>query len=255
MKFGGRDFARILRAVRQPEQYKAMANMFRLAPEAPRLLLMYLSGRGRYPRQVRIRTPLGYISPTLYSHHDLLTVNEVFFRLDYEAGPETRVVVDLGSNIGLSALYFLTRHESVRCYLAEPVPINIERLKSNLREYESRWTLHECAVDAENGIVAFGTERTGRYGGIGKDTGNVMQLPCRSVNDLLLEVLQREGSIDMLKIDTEGAETRTVAAINAANLSHIKTICMEAARGGDTLHLDGFEKTSFNALHRFTRVR
>ncbi len=39
------------------------------------------------------------------------------------------VVVDFGSNIGISALYFLTRNQDIKVYLFEPVPQNILRLK------------------------------------------------------------------------------------------------------------------------------
>ena len=38
-----------------------------------------------------------------------------------------RAVIDLGSNIGISALYFLTRNADCRVWLYEPVPRNVER--------------------------------------------------------------------------------------------------------------------------------
>ena len=47
------------------------------------------------------------------------------------------MAVDFGSNIGISALYFLTRNPSVQVYLFEPVPSNIERLRENLKGYEN----------------------------------------------------------------------------------------------------------------------
>ena len=69
----------------------------------------YLGGSGDYPYRCRIRTPLGVVATALYSRDDMLTVNEVFCRQDYRAGTDLRVAVDLGANIGISALYFLTR--------------------------------------------------------------------------------------------------------------------------------------------------
>src|SRR5688572_9903353 len=116
--------------------------MFRVYRSPVPALVRYTFGTGRYPVQIPVRTPLGWLSPTLYSHHDLLTLNEIFCRLDYAVGPTPRVVVDVGSNIGLSALYFLTRDPSVRCYLFEPVPQNVERLRGNLAGFEERFTLH-----------------------------------------------------------------------------------------------------------------
>ena len=73
---------------------------------------------------VSVNTPVGMYDMTLYSCHDILTVNEIFCRNDYPASQDLRVVVDIGSNIGISAAYFLTRNNQVRCYLFEPDPKN-----------------------------------------------------------------------------------------------------------------------------------
>ena len=71
------------------------------------------------------------------------TVNEVFCRQDYGADASIRAVVDVGSNIGISALYFLTRSPDCRAWLYEPVPRNVERLRGNLAGYEDRYALRE----------------------------------------------------------------------------------------------------------------
>ncbi len=61
-------------------------------------------------------------------------------------GPRARVVVDIGSNIGISALYFLTRNPACRCWLYEPVPRNVERLRANLRRLRGPLRAHGGAV-------------------------------------------------------------------------------------------------------------
>ena len=61
----------------------------------------------------------------------------------------------------------------------------------------------------------------------------------RHVNDVLDEVLGREPVIDILKLDTEGAEARTVEAIREELLPHIRTIYMEAGDAG-AARLPGF---------------
>ena len=52
-------------------------------------------GRGDYPYRCPVRTPAGIVAPTLHSSHDMFTVNEVFCREDYAAGPALRTVVDM----------------------------------------------------------------------------------------------------------------------------------------------------------------
>jgi FkbM family methyltransferase len=128
----------------------------------------------------------------------------------------------------LSALYFLTRNSESRCYLFEPLPQNIERLEGNLSSFRDRYVLDHNAVADADGTVEFGVEPTGQYGGIGVRTGRSIQVRCRSINSVLQDVLQRESRIDLLKIDTEGAEERTVRAIDPAYLDYIGALYLEA---------------------------
>src|SRR5829696_753236 len=141
---GGRRPSMVAREALSGANYRAAWRMLRICAEPRRALGRYLLGRGRYPWRCPVRTPGGTVAPTLYSVHDMWTLNEVFCREDYRAGPELGAVVDLGSNIGISALYFLTRARSARCWLYEPVPRNAERLRLNLAGLEGRYELREA---------------------------------------------------------------------------------------------------------------
>ena len=211
-----------------PRHYAALAAMVRRYPDFPTVAKRYFVGGGGYPYACRIRTPTGLVAPVAYTHHDIFTVHEIFGREDYKAGDDLRIAVDIGSNIGISALYMLTRNPESRCYLYEPVPRNVERLHRNLMSFRDRYTLQQVAVAASDQIVDFTIEPTGRYGGIGATVGSEhIQVTCRSVAAVIAEVLDREGIIDILKIDTEGAEVATVGAIPADQLARIRTICFE----------------------------
>jgi len=226
---GRRSAKRVMAALWGRQHYIALLHMARVYPGFAANLWRYLTGRGSYPYQPVVRTPLGPIRPTLYTHHDLLTLNEIFCRRDYAADQTSRIVVDLGSNIGISALYFLTRSRESRCLLFEPDARNIARLKENLAGHEDRYELHEFAVADQRGEVTFGIEPTGRYGGIGRNTGDSIRVPCRHINDVLESVLKRFERIDILKIDTEGVEIATVKAIDPAWLPRVEAIYLEAA--------------------------
>jgi FkbM family methyltransferase len=226
---GGRPGGMIARALLEPGQYAAVARMVRRYPASADVVKRYLLGGGDYPYACRVRTPMGIVAPVTYTHHDIFTVQEVFGREDYRAGRDLRVAVDVGSNIGISALYFLTRNRDARCYLYEPVPRNVERLRSNLTAYEDRYELQDVAVAADGGTVAFTVEPFGRYGGIGVVGDQHIDVTCRAITEVLDEVLAQEGRVDLLKIDTEGAETATVRAIRPDQLSRIDTICFETS--------------------------
>jgi FkbM family methyltransferase len=207
--------------------YRALKNSF-LRYERPfDSLFRYLFAAGRYPVAVPIRTPLGVVRPVIYSHHDMLTVNEVFCREDYRCGERIRVVVDLGSNIGLSALYFLTRNREAFAYLFEPLPRNGERLLENLRDFEDRYEFHPVAVTLSDDEAEFGFEETGRYGGVGLKRERVMRVPCREVSSVLRGILEKRGEIDVLKIDIESLEEEILGAIPQDLLRRIKQIFVE----------------------------
>lgn len=224
---GGRSVGLVARSIVEPQHYVALGRMVRRYPAFSQVAKRYFLGGGEYPYACRVRTPVGTVSPVIYSHHDVFTIHEIFGREDYRAGPELGVVVDIGSNIGISATYFLTRNRSSRCYLYEPVPRNVERLRRNLSAFEGRYELQQVAVGRRSELVDFTLESTGRYGGIGVPGVEQIQVQCRAISDVLDEVFERELAIDLLKIDTEGAELDTVRAIPGRQLERIRTICFE----------------------------
>jgi len=249
MTIAGRPLGAILRAPFQARHLVALVNMLRVYPRPWRELSRYLLGRGSYPYACRVRTPLGTRVLTLDSHHDLLTVNEVFCRLDYRCSPGLRTVVDIGSNIGVSALYFLTRDPGATCWLFEPDPHNLARLRANLAGFEDRYVLDERAVADTGGRVRFGVEPTGRYGGIDVETGTSIEVDCVAIDDVLTRVLAETDGIDLLKIDTEGAEARTVRAIRPDLVRRVRRIYLECTA------FEEFDPTLFRQSRRGQCIR
>lgn len=217
-------------------------------------LYRYASQRGEYPYVCEMRTPIGGVSAELGSWHDMVTVTEIFCRLDYRAQSTVKTVVDIGSNIGISALYFLTRNRTAHCYLAEPDPRNVARLRRNLAPFADRYTLYECAVSDVLGMFDFGVESTGRYGGIGLDLPDSIRVQCREINDLLQAVIANAGRIDIVKLDTEGMEERTVRAIRPRVLREINLIYLESLVPLEPLHPDSTHQTKRLATWRLTPI-
>lgn len=216
-----------LKAIIGKQHYVAFLNMIMVCPDFLDVFVRYFWGKGDYPYAVKLRTPSGIISPTLFSYYDMLTVNEIFCRLDYGIDNGAKVVVDFGSNIGISALYFLTKNKESKCYLFEPVPENIKKLTDNLKNFSHRYVLSEAAVSNENCIKKFGIDKFGRCGGLSREADNYINVKCADVNDILKDILAKEKSIDILKIDTEGNELEIVKAIEKSTLPKIKVIFFE----------------------------
>lgn len=227
MNIGNRNLKQFFKAITGKQHYVAFLNIIKICPDFFNVFVRYFLGKGSYPYFIKIKTPLGIVSPVLYSYYDMLTFNEIFCRLDYKADSKFKVVVDFGSNIGLSALYFLTRNDYSRCYLFEPVSDNVKKLRANLKDFSHRYSLNEVAVSNENGIKKFGVEEFGRCGGLLRETGDYINVKCVNVNDILQNILDKEKSIDILKIDTEGNELDIINAIEKSILSKIKIIFFE----------------------------
>jgi FkbM family methyltransferase len=233
--FGNRPLGTVAKAPFQINHYRALKNSFLVYQHPLDGLLRYFFAAGRYPVALPIRTPLGMVRPMLYSHHDMLTVSEIFCREDYRCGKDVRTVVDFGSNIGLSALYFLTRNRRSFAYLFEPLPRNGEKLHENLRAFEGRYEFHPVAVALSDGEAEFGFEETGRYGGVGLKREGVMRVPCREVGRVLCAILEERREIDVLKIDIESLEEEILAAIPRNLLSRIKQIFVEYTYRGNLM--------------------
>ena len=213
--------------------YIAFFNIFAYFKSPLKILIAYVFEVGSYPKNISVRTPLGLQCMTAFSHHDLITIIECFGKLDYKAPKSFSVVIDFGSNIGISALYFLTRNKCVKVYLFEPVPRNIERLKQNLKGFEERYELRECAVGIEDGCLDFACDDTGRYGGLIKggaihfyqwDPKKIITVNVVSANKVLDEILSRHKCADILKIDVEGYENKILGSIKSEILSRIDSI-------------------------------
>lgn len=218
-------------------------------------LARYVAGIGKYPYTCEIHTPLGRATLDLGSSHDIVTVTEVFCREDYRCRSDIEVVVDIGSNIGASGLYFLTRNSSCRVYLFEPDPRNVARLRSNLAQYADRTRLSEVAIvptPSSDGNVPFGLEPTGRYGRISDDSNRAITVQATTINDALRDILEREQRIDVLKIDTEGSEPDLVTALDPSALPHIDVIYFEAD-APHPLHPELFSHSQTLSVNCLTR--
>ncbi len=163
----------------------------------------------------------------MYSPDDVQTINEIYLRKDYYFEGVHKTVVDFGSNIGISALYFLSRTKDAFVYCFEPLLQNTERLNENLASYRDHFHLSEVAVGERNEIVSFGWEPTGRYGGVNRETDRTITVPCVDSNEQLQAIVDRHQRIDLLKIDIETLESVVTKRIPVELARKIGNIVVE----------------------------
>jgi hypothetical protein len=83
------------------------------------------------------------------------------------------------------------------------------------------------AIAVSAGKASFGCEATGRYGGIGREYPEQIEVDCLSARDVISDVLNVHGRIDVLKIDIEGLEQEVLVALPRAQLEQIEKIYVE----------------------------
>jgi FkbM family methyltransferase len=212
-----RDIIWILKAPFERRHWRAFGGLLTKVQPGVETLRRYISQQGSYPWDISVETPAGAVAVRLYSRHDLLTLNEIFCRLDY--GSEApALVIDVGANIGLAALFWLTRRSDCRVWCYEPNPENIPRLRGTLRGYEGRYELIEAAIGPTAGRARFTFDDSGRYGRLSEDLhmGAELEVEVIALCDEIARVALEEGRpVDLVKIDTEGSEPELLASLPA----------------------------------------
>jgi FkbM family methyltransferase len=161
---------------------------------------------------------------------DFMNFIQIFVRAEYAQSfyfpPQT--IIDLGSYIGLSAIYFANRFPTAKIICVEPSTDNYGMLKLNTRAYPNVTTIN-------TGVWSHKTKLkiTNQIGG---DWGNIIQevgddesgddtLSAISIADILNDY--QIDKIDFLKIDIEGSEKQVFTHHTEAWIDAVEAISCE----------------------------
>lgn len=132
---------------------------------------------------------------------------EVFIQNIYKfhASNSSPVIIDCGSNVGVSVLYFKKEYPNAKVIGFEPDPDAFKVLKHNVEQYNYKnVVLHNKAIWTSKTTVKFKVEG-GASGKISEsEEDNLIEVETQSLKDLINE------RIDLLKIDIEGAEYEVI---------------------------------------------
>ena len=154
---------------------------------------------------------------------------------------DLRTVLDIGANIGISALYFAATFPNAVVHAFEPDPANCAVLADNARA-QLRIRVHPFALGAEDGeLQLFDSDDPSNLGGcsahgLGVNTASSKRVPVRHAGHALAELgVER---VDVIKIDTEGAEWEILTALDPRLLSGVRLIMGELHGRRDFALLD-----------------
>jgi FkbM family methyltransferase len=151
--------------------------------------------------------------------HDLNVAHEVFVQNVYrhEAiadGRGVRRIVDVGSNVGYTLVYFAFRYPKAALVAFEPHPVHVELLRRNvaLNDLSSRVQIHAAAAGDRNGEARLSDEGA-RSALVSGEAREGIPVP-------LIDFFDTVGGdeIDLLKIDAKGGEFPILMDERFANL-------------------------------------
>lgn len=136
------------------------------------------------------------------------------------------LMVDVGANFGYYSCLWAGASINNRVIALEASPKNFSALKLNLikNKLESQVKLHETAIGKERGYLFFDLgpeEQTGWGGLLAQEQPNAIQVSVVSLDEIFFKSEhEHHEHIDVLKIDTEGADTWVLQGAERLLRSH-----------------------------------
>ena len=180
-----------------------------------------LANRVLGTKPVTVQLRFGETMPFCYrpGSTDLLALEQVFLDGQYDDGsiaPETvEFIVDLGGNIGVTAMLWAQRYPAARMVLVEPDPGNFTLLERNTAAFRNRCLLINAAVSDHCGQTSFFRSE--------REYGHSLLKGDDCVSEICVETLTMPAilrlvgfpRVDLLKMDIEGGEQIVMPTIGA----------------------------------------
>lgn len=145
---------------------------------------------------------------------DFWVMKDVLVDREYDvAFEDPKIIIDLGSNIGIAALFFATKYPKAVVHAIEPNPIIFTDLVANTSEFKNI-RVYDIAITEKTGKLDLYVGRSGAGSSTSRRSGFRKQYSVRSktLDDFLRE--NNIQQVDLLKFDVEGAETAIFRGFN-----------------------------------------
>jgi len=170
----------------------------------------------------------------------LEVVRDVFVEEEYRLPSDdepVRTIVDLGSHVGVSVLWFRALYPDAEIVAVEPHPETFRRLRANVGHLP-RVHLVQAAVGSTDGPRSLFASDQSWAASLFPQSAHVHaeQVACRRLDGVLVELGLE--SIDVLKVDIEGAEHEVLSSF--AGLGRVRTLICEYHRELNGMDAFGF---------------
>ncbi|MBI2645763.1 MAG: FkbM family methyltransferase [Deltaproteobacteria bacterium] len=153
-----------------------------------------------------------------------------------------KVILDIGGNIGIAAVYFARRFPNAKIYSFEPVLENFEILQKNISSYPNITAFHVALGDKTIMASLFSSKDKTNHGGYSffsrlNDAASSISVEVQHAGDFLEK--NNIAEIDLIKIDAEGAEYKILTSLKRDMVKKIKFII------GELHEQDDFETLAY----------
>ena len=192
------------------------------------------------PPPVRFNVPFGFNLiniqglPTPFAYRpstsDEPVIKSIFQFQEYALSIQNfqpKLILDLGGNIGCSAVYFANKYPDAQIYSVEPEKKNFQLLQFNTCLYENIHPINSAMWNRET-FIKVEDKGYGEWGFMTFETTENDPAAFKTVT--VAKILKDSGfeEIDLLKVDIEGAEKEVFGAPDVDDwLSKVKVIAIE----------------------------
>lgn len=170
-----------------------------------------LSNPARYNDEVSLNLKIaGRTVPFVMRLSDIFIIAEILHEQQYKMEsrlPTNATIIDAGSNVGISAVWFLAHYPDATMHVFEPAEENIDFLSRNLASFPKA-KLFQQGVGAETGTMnLLHGEFAGMHSllpGLAEEGAPVEQIEVMTLADHM--AADDIAKIDLLKLDIEGSE-------------------------------------------------
>jgi len=168
----------------------------------------------------------GLVAP-LYlkgTYEELLLMQEILVEEQYSVYhvDNPRIIVDLGSNIGISVVHFLLRYPQAFVYACEAHPETFLLLQKNTEAFQDRVQVYNVAVTSTTGhMTLYEVSQKNIASSVISREGSVPYgiVPSISMDEFVAK--EKITHIDLLKFDIEGAEYEMFIGFSKRNMVQV----------------------------------
>ena len=170
---------------------------------------------------------------------DVGVLHEIFIKKEYITKVKSpRYIFDIGSNVGISVIFFKVLYPESVIYAFEPDPTTFEKLKRNTSQFSNVFLYNWAISNSDSDIDYYVNIESSMSSSMYKRSSfqKVIKIKSKTISSLVREL--NVPKIDLLKFDIEGAEF--VAFDNKDNIKNIEYLIGEVHEDIANKNIDSF---------------